>query len=80
MKTNTGLSFEETHAFVDSIFGHDMHAKRVLSLSNATLGVTKAVSSAIHIIGEGLAQARDLTRKHRGLERKSAECFENQHG
>ena len=64
MKTNTALSFEETHAFVDSIFGQDMHAKRVLSLSNATLGVVKAASLAIHMIGEGLAQARELTRKH----------------
>jgi len=64
MKTNIALSFERTHCFVDSIFGHDMHAKRVLSLSNATLGVMQGASMAVHIIGQGLAQARDLTRKH----------------
>ena len=39
MKTNTALSFEETHAFVDGIFGQDMHAKRVLSVSRAGHGV-----------------------------------------
>ena len=64
MKTTTALSFEETHAFVDSIFGHDMHAKRVVSLSNATLGVTSSAALAVHLIGQGLAQARELTRKH----------------
>jgi hypothetical protein len=64
MKTKTALSFEETHTFVDNVFGQDMHAKRVTSLSNATLGVVNASSLAIHMIGEGLAQARDLTRKH----------------
>jgi hypothetical protein len=35
MKTKNALSFEETHTFVDNVFGQDMHAKRVLSLSNA---------------------------------------------
>lgn len=64
MKTPARLSYAETHAFVDNIFGNDMHAKRVTSLPNATLGVTATGASAIHLIGEGLAQARDLTRKH----------------
>ena len=64
MKTKTALSFEETFSFVDNVFGHDMHAKRVVSLSNATVGVINAAALAIHLIGEGLAQARELTRKH----------------
>lgn len=58
------ISFEETHVFVESLFGEDMHAKRVESLSNATLGVINSGSLAIHMIGEGLAQARELRRKH----------------
>ena len=64
MKTISRLSYAETHAFVDDIFGNDMHAKRVTSLANATLGVTTTGALAVHLIGEGLAQARDLTRKH----------------
>jgi len=64
MKTKTALSFGETFSFVDNVFGHDMHAKRVVSLSNATVGVINAAALAIHLIGEGLAQARELTRKH----------------
>ena len=33
---------------IDDIFGLDMHAKRVLSLANATLGVIESGSLAIH--------------------------------
>lgn len=50
--------------FVDGIFGDSMHPKRVLSLANATLGTMRAESLAIHLIGQGLAQAKDLDRKH----------------
>jgi len=64
MATANALSFEQTHAFVDHIFGADLHAKRVLSLSNATVGVMRASSLAIHAIGEGLAHAREGRRKH----------------
>lgn len=35
---------------IDDIFGQDMHAKRVLSLANATLGVIESGSLAIHAI------------------------------
>ena len=35
----------------------DLHAKRVLSLANATLGVLTSASLAVHAIGQGLAQA-----------------------
>lgn len=54
------IPFEKIFDFVDSIFGGDMHAKRVLSLANATLGAMHAESLAIHLIGQGLAQAKDL--------------------
>ncbi|MBW3777285.1 IS4 family transposase, partial [Aeromonas veronii] len=49
---------------IDDIFGHDMHARRVLSLANATQGVIESGSLAIHTIGCGLSAARGLTRKH----------------
>lgn len=41
-----------------------MHAKRVLSLANATHGVIESGSLAIHAIGCGLSAARSITRKH----------------
>ena len=41
-----------------------MHAKRVLSLANATLGVIESGSLAIHAIGSGLSLANGLERKH----------------
>lgn len=41
--------------FVDDLVGDDLHAKRVLSLSNAVAGVLAAASLAIHAIGAGYA-------------------------
>lgn len=49
---------------IDDIFGQDMHAKRVLSLANATQGVLSSGSLAIHAIGNGLSVARSIDRKH----------------
>ncbi|MCI0442580.1 IS4 family transposase, partial [bacterium] len=42
---------------MSALFGEDVHAKRVYSLANATLGVMTGASLAIHAIGQGLAQA-----------------------
>ena len=42
----------------------DPHAKRVQSLANATLGVVRTASLAVHTIGRGLALARGLVIKH----------------
>ena len=42
----------------------DLHAKRVLSLANATLGVLTSASLAIHAVGRGLAQAMGTLTKH----------------
>jgi hypothetical protein len=42
----------------------NMHAKRILSLTNATLGVIKTASLAVNTIGQGLALARGLVTKH----------------
>jgi len=50
--------------FLESIVGEDMHAKRILSLSNAVLGTVHAAALAIHFIGQALAQARGLQAKH----------------
>lgn len=58
------LTHEVISRHVDDIFGHDMHAKRVLSLANAVHGVIESASLAIHAIGTGLAQANGLEQKH----------------
>ena len=50
--------------FIASLYGGDLHAKRVLSLANATLGVLTSASLAIHAVGRGLAQALGTLTKH----------------
>ena len=45
------------HDFVHAVFADDLHAKRILSLSNAALGVLTTASLAICTIGQGLAVA-----------------------
>src|SRR5208282_5426308 len=64
MQPNQTLCFTEVHRFLTSLFDGDLHAKRVLSLANATLGVIKTASLAINTIGQGLALARGLLTKH----------------
>ena len=46
------------------LYEGDLHAKRVLSLANATLGVLTSASLAVHAIGQGLAQAMGKLSKH----------------
>jgi len=50
--------------FVESIVGDDMHAKRILSVSNAALGTVQAASLAVNAIGHALAQAQNSNPKH----------------
>jgi hypothetical protein len=64
MRPNQTLGFEEIHRFLGGLFNGGLHAKRVLSLSNATLGVIMTASLAVGIIGQGLALARGLITKH----------------
>lgn len=58
------LAEEDVFAHLDTLFGADLHAKRVLSLSYCVIGVLHGASLAIHAIGQGLAQARGLAPKH----------------
>ena len=64
MAQNQFLSFDQVHHFLDGLLADDVHAKRILSLANATLGVIKTASLAVNTIGQGLALARGLTTKH----------------
>ena len=50
--------------FINTMYEGDLHAKRVLSLANATLGVLTSASLAIHAVGRGLAQAMGTLTKH----------------
>ncbi len=58
------LNDHQTHAFLNSIFEGDLHAKRILSLSYAVLGVLHAASLGVHFIGRALAWARGTQSKH----------------
>ena len=42
------------HDFLADIFAGDLHAKRVASLANGTLGVMTSTSLAVSIIGHSL--------------------------
>ena len=64
MAQNQTISFGEVHQFLDRLFDGDFHAKRVLSLSTATLGVIETTSLAVNTIGQGLVMARGLVTKH----------------
>ena len=59
-----GITPKSTHQFLDRIFGDDVHAKRIVSLANATLGVVSTGSLAVNTIGHGLALARGKLTKH----------------
>jgi hypothetical protein len=50
--------------FVDKLFGDELHAKRLLSLANATLGLLSSGTMRVHAIGQGLAEAQGRVTKH----------------
>lgn len=58
------LSFKTVENFVNKAVGDDLHAKRVLSLANATVGVVHGAALGVSTIGRALAQARGLKAKH----------------
>ena len=64
MSMRQPLSFDGVHNFLDTLFGDDLHAKRVKSLAGATLGTIQSASLAVSLIGQGLALARGRLTKH----------------
>ena len=64
MKRRTNALLKHTGKYLDQILGEDMHAARVASLANATVGAIEARALAIHLIGQGLATCRGLDTKH----------------
>jgi hypothetical protein len=61
---NKGITLKTTHQFLNVLFSGDVHAKRIYSLANATLGVISSASLAVNTIGQGLALARGRFTKH----------------
>lgn len=61
---SNALTHEQVLRFVQQAVGDDLHAKRVLSLANATLGTIHAASLSIRAMGLALAGARGLDGKH----------------
>jgi hypothetical protein len=64
MQPNQTLCFAEIHRSLTRLFNGDLHAKRILSLTNVTLGVVRTASLAVNTIGQGLALALGLVTKH----------------
>src|SRR6266566_262331 len=58
------ISETDVHRLAESLFADDLHAKRVLSLGNATLGIIRGGALGVHAIGRGLALARNSSQKH----------------
>ena len=58
------FSFSKVRQVLGGLLEQDLHAKRVDSLCNATLGVLHNASLAVCTIGQGLAAARNLKPKH----------------
>jgi hypothetical protein len=58
------FSYKGIRQVLGGLLGEDLHAKRVNSLCDATLGVLHSGSLAICAIGQGLAAARSLKPKH----------------
>ena len=55
--------FDFVHEYLHRVFGEDLHAKRILSLANGTLGVMAGAALAVSLIGQALAKARGLLSK-----------------
>jgi hypothetical protein len=58
------FSYKAIHDVLSGLLEHGLHAKRVNSLCDATLGVLHRGSRAVCTIGQGLAAARSLKPKH----------------
>ena len=53
MSVRTQMGFEGIRKFIESLFEGDLHALRVYSLANATLGVLSSASLASTSLGRG---------------------------
>jgi len=66
-KCNHGITIKDTHNFINALYDEDIHAKRIESLANATIGVVGGGALAINTIGHGLALAKGTQGAASGL-------------
>ena len=64
MTATSQFSFDEVRQVLGGVLGPDLHAKRIDSLCDATLGVLHSGSLAVAAIGHGQAAARGKLSKH----------------
>lgn len=66
MGRKVAIDEQQVRQFLEELFEDDLHAKRILSLSHATLGAVQATSLSVAAIGKAMAWARgeDVTSKH----------------
>jgi len=62
--SSPAINEKQVLGFLEGLFGEDLHAKRVLSISLATLGVIHGASLSVHAIGRALAVVRGKKGKH----------------
>ena len=58
------VSHHQVHQLLDEVLGPGLHAQRLASLADATLGVMHTASLAVCTIGHGLAMARGPSARH----------------
>jgi len=58
------VRYADVRRFVSQVLADDFHAARVESLADGVMGVIHAAALAVHLIGQGLAQAKGLVAKH----------------
>lgn len=63
-KKKARFCLDDIQGYLGDIFAGHLHAKRVASLANGTLGVMTGATLAVSLIGQALAQARGLQTKH----------------
>lgn len=58
------IDFNKVNDYVSNLFQSDVHASRIVSMSNAVIGVMAASSLAISLMGLGLSMVRGSVTKH----------------
>ena len=60
----TRIGLTGTRRMLDTIFGEDLHAKRLDSLANYAVGTMEAMRAGIHAIGAAYAGIAEIGPKH----------------
>ena len=58
------INFNRIYNYLEDLFISNIHANRIISMTNAVLGVITSASLAISMIGFGVAVAKGKSTKH----------------